>query len=79
MLNKMQDKMFNMLAMCIVLYPCRIDESLEQSMKEKVTFDKLNRMQGKMTVDLDLWKSGRANGGFYVKNVIVLFLFNQAF
>jgi len=45
MLNKMQDKMFNMLAMCIVLYPCRIDESLEQSMKEKVTFDKLNRMQ----------------------------------
>ena len=47
MLNKMQDKMFNMLAMCIVLYPCRIDESLEQSMKEKVTFDKLNKMQGK--------------------------------
>lgn len=54
MLNKMQDKMFNMLAMCIVLYPCRIDESLEQSMKEKVTFDKLNRMQGKMAADLDL-------------------------
>lgn len=46
MLNKMQDKMFHMLAVCIILYPCRIDESLEQSMKEKVTFDKLTRMQG---------------------------------
>jgi len=45
MLNKMQDKMFHMLAVCIILYPCRIDESLEQSMKEKVTFDKLNRLQ----------------------------------
>ena len=42
----MQDKMFHMLAVCIILYPCRIDESLEQSMKEKVTFDKLNRLQG---------------------------------
>ena len=46
MLNKMQDKMFHMLAVCIILYPCRIDESLEQSMKEKVTYDKLTRMQG---------------------------------
>lgn len=45
MLNKMQDKMFHMLAVCIILYPCRIDESLEQSMKEKVTYDKLTRMQ----------------------------------
>ena len=46
MLNKMQDKMFYMLAVCIILYPCRIDEALEQSMKDKVTFDKLNKLQG---------------------------------
>ena len=52
MLNKMQDKMFHMLAVCIILYPCRIDESLEQSMKEKVTFDKLNRLQGSFLKDL---------------------------
>merc|ERR1712242_167074 len=45
MLNKMQDKMFHMLAICTILYPCRIDESLEQSMKEKITFDKLTKMQ----------------------------------
>ena len=52
MLNKMQDKMFHMLAVCIILYPCRIDESLEQSMKEKVTFDKLNRLQGNINKSL---------------------------
>jgi len=45
MLNKNADKMFNMLAICTILYPCRIDESLEQTMKEKVTFDKLTKMQ----------------------------------
>ena len=37
--------MFHMLAICTILYPCRIDESLEQSMKEKITFDKLTKMQ----------------------------------
>ena len=46
MLSKVQDKMFHMLAICTILYPCRIDESLEQSMKEKITFDKLTKMQG---------------------------------
>lgn len=45
MLSKVQDKMFHMLAICTILYPCRIDESLEQSMKEKITFDKLTKMQ----------------------------------
>ena len=55
MLNKMQDKMFHMLAVCIILYPCRIDESLEQSMKEKVTYDKLTRMQGAWTIVHAAW------------------------
>jgi len=45
MLNKMQDKMFHMLGICTILYPCRIDESLEQSMKDKITYDKLTKMQ----------------------------------
>ena len=47
MLNKIADKMFHMLAICTILYPCRIDEALEQQMKEKITFDKLTKMQGK--------------------------------
>ena len=46
MLNKIADKMFHMLAICTILYPCRIDEALEQQMKEKITFDKLTKMQG---------------------------------
>jgi len=45
MLNKIADKMFHMLAICTILYPCRIDEALEQQMKEKITFDKLTKMQ----------------------------------
>ena len=49
MLNKIADKMFHMLAICTILYPCRIDEALEQQMKEKITFDKLTKMQGKIT------------------------------
>ena len=48
MLNKIADKMFHMLAICTILYPCRIDEALEQQMKEKITFDKLTKMQGKI-------------------------------
>ena len=48
MLNKIADKMFHMLAICTILYPCRIDEALEQQMKEKITFDKLTKMQGKL-------------------------------
>ena len=40
--------MFHMLAICTILYPCRIDEALEQQMKEKITFDKLTKMQGKI-------------------------------
>ena len=50
MLNKIADKMFHMLAICTILYPCRIDEALEQQMKEKITFDKLTKMQGKTLI-----------------------------
>ena len=50
MLNKIADKMFHMLAICTILYPCRIDEALEQQMKEKITFDKLTKMQGKILI-----------------------------
>ena len=37
--------MFNLLALCSTLYPVCIDESLSQTMKEKVGQDKWQRMQ----------------------------------
>ncbi|CAK8684191.1 eukaryotic translation initiation factor 3 subunit L-like [Clavelina lepadiformis] len=45
MINKQTDQMFNLLALCANLYPVRIDESLAQSMREKVGADKWQRMQ----------------------------------
>lgn len=45
MISKMTDQMYNLLAMCVTLYPIRIDESLSHQMKEKTGQEKLLRMQ----------------------------------
>ena len=38
--------MYVLLAMCLVLHPQRIDESLHSMLKEKNYADKMNKMQG---------------------------------
>jgi len=45
MINKQTDQMFNLLALCSILYPVRIDESLAQTMREKTGLDKWQRLQ----------------------------------
>ena len=45
MINKQTDQMFNLLALCSNLYPVRVDESLAQTMREKVGSDKWQRLQ----------------------------------
>ena len=37
--------MYNLLAMCLVLHPQRIDESLHSMLKEKSYAEKMNKMQ----------------------------------
>lgn len=43
-INKQTEQMYHLLAMCLVLHPQRIDESLHSMLKEKSYADKMNRM-----------------------------------
>ncbi|BFZ03287.1 hypothetical protein BsWGS_06326 [Bradybaena similaris] len=43
-ISKMNDKMYTLLSICLVLYPMRIDESVHSHLREKYQ-DKMNRMQ----------------------------------
>ncbi|KAH9491887.1 Eukaryotic translation initiation factor 3 subunit L [Bulinus truncatus] len=43
-ITKMNDKMYTLLSICLVLYPMRIDESVHSHLREKYQ-DKMNRMQ----------------------------------
>merc|ERR1712012_811555 len=45
-INKQTDQMYVLLAMCLVLHPQRIDESLHSMLKEKNYAEKMNKMQG---------------------------------
>jgi len=45
-INKQTEQMYVLLAMCLVLHPQRIDESLHSMLKEKNYADKMNKMQG---------------------------------
>jgi translation initiation factor 3 subunit L len=44
-INKQTDQMYVLLAMCLVLHPQRIDESLHSMLKEKNFTEKMNKMQ----------------------------------
>ena len=44
-INKQTDQMYVLLAICLVLHPQRIDESLHSMLKEKSYADKMNKMQ----------------------------------
>ena len=44
-INKQTEQMYILLAMCLVLHPKRIDESLHSTLKEKSYAEKINRMQ----------------------------------
>ena len=44
-INKQTEQMYILLAMCLVLHPKRIDESLHATLKEKNYAEKINRMQ----------------------------------
>ena len=44
-INKQTDQMYNLLGMCLVLHPQRIDESLHSMLKEKSYAEKMNKMQ----------------------------------
>jgi len=44
-INKQTEQMYHLLAMCLVLHPQRIDESLHSTLKEKPYAEKMNRMQ----------------------------------
>lgn len=44
-INKQTDQMYVLLAICLVLHPQRIDESLHSMLKEKNYADKMNKMQ----------------------------------
>merc|ERR1719350_2394089 len=44
-INKQTDQMFVLLAICLVLHPQRIDESLHTTLREKNYADKINKMQ----------------------------------
>lgn len=43
--NKQIEQLYHLLAVCVTLYPMKLEDSIEQRMKEKVGEDKLNRMQ----------------------------------
>ncbi len=44
-INKQTDQMYTLLAICLVLHPQRIDESLHSMLKEKSFAEKMNKMQ----------------------------------
>ena len=44
-INKQTEQMFVLLAICLVLHPQRIDESLLTTLREKNYADKMNKMQ----------------------------------
>lgn len=44
-INKQTDQMYVLLAVCLVLHPKRIDESLHTTLKEKTYAEKINKMQ----------------------------------
>jgi len=44
-INKQTDQMYVLLAICLVLHPKRIDESLHATLKEKSYAEKINKMQ----------------------------------
>jgi len=44
-INKQTEQMFILLAICLVLHPKRIDESLHATLKEKSYAEKINKMQ----------------------------------
>jgi len=44
-INKQTDQMYVLLAMCLVLHPQRIDESLHSMLKEKQYAERMNKMQ----------------------------------
>ena len=44
-INKQTDQMFVLLAICLVLHPQRIDESLLTTLKDKNYSEKMNKMQ----------------------------------
>ena len=44
-INKQTEQMYLLLAVCLVLHPQRIDESLHSMLKEKSYADKMNKMQ----------------------------------
>lgn len=49
-INKQTDQMYVLLAVCLVLHPQRIDESLHSMLKEKSYADKMNKMlQGELS------------------------------
>lgn len=44
-INKQTDQMYNLLAMCLVLHPQCIDESIQQALREKGYHEKMFKMQ----------------------------------
>jgi len=44
-INKQTEQMYMLLAICLVLHPQRIDESLQTTLREKQYSDKMNKMQ----------------------------------
>ena len=44
-INKQTEQMYILLAMCLVLHPKRVDESLHGTLKDKNYQEKINRMQ----------------------------------
>merc|ERR1712165_444170 len=44
-INKQTEQMFILLAICLVIHPKRIDESLHATLKEKSYAEKINKMQ----------------------------------
>ena len=47
-INKQTDQMYVLLAMCLVLHPQRIDESLHSMLKEKNYAEKMNKMSHRL-------------------------------
>lgn len=45
-INKQTEQMYHLLAMCLVLHPQCIDESIQQVLREKNYHDKMQKMQG---------------------------------
>jgi len=43
--NKQIEQLYHLLAVCVTLYPMKLEDSIEAKMKERVGDDKINRMQ----------------------------------